>query len=167
MNPQPIPDTKMKSRIRNFDRPQTFICLLAFTKRRSYMERKLREMCPEIDQALTEKVCLDTKIELPITVKIQRTRFIKPLSNPVSFDELSGQIKKNQSLRPCSLSTVARLLLDKEILSEIPDKISIEFCLAYTVDGWYEVDLKNGWMRPSKPNPVHSSTPIIMESDPI
>lgn len=131
------------------------------------MERKLREMYPEMNPTLIEKVCCDTKMELSTTIKIQRVRFIKPLSNPVSFDELSSQIKKNQSLRPCSLSTVARLLLDKEILPEIPDKISTEFCLAHTIDGWYEVDLKNGWMRPSKQNPVHSSAPIIMESDPI
>lgn len=160
----------MKNQIRFFEFPQVFISLDSFDKSKNYFKRHLHVKCPDIYDMIPDLDLFLEECRKPQTVKIQYLKYITGNESTYSTTDALEILKGKLVVRPCKISTIARILLAD--LGTLPDFVmSSDFCLALLPrnNGYFQINFKNstGVYDKVYDQSIQSTTPLIMETDPV
>ena len=161
----------MKNQIRFFEFPQVFISLDSFDKSKNYFKRHLHAKCPDISDMIPDLDLLVQECQKPQTIKIQYLQYITGNMSNYPITNILDIMKNNSVVRPCKISTVARVLLAD--LGTLPDFVMFaDFCLALLPRnqvGSFQINFKNSTAVYDKvcDQSIQSTIPLIMETDPV
>lgn len=160
-----------KPQIRFFEYPQVFISLHPFEGTKKFFKRHISKACPKILDMIKDLDIAIEECQKPQTVKVQRLCYITGDTLEHNTSNVLDAINKNKIIRPCKISTVARILLAE--LTDLPDFIKTSTCLTLLPRnvsiGSFHFNFKN---RTADHNVMYDEiipyhTTLIMETDPV